>query len=169
MANHTIEVLNKGNYGTPKSQETTASGVDSNMSRAPKATSAKNQFVNRYRKGLKFVNIASSLNVSGAISMAGGGVGLTMATLNTSKSSLQRGTNLYFDYMTASSGEDMRYQNKKNLIGLMVNPVSTAKKFFWDYGILETKRIARQNEMLDYNRQLTNNVAFSRSMQKGQF
>lgn len=169
MANHTIEVLNKGNYSAPKNQETTASGIDSNISRAPKPSSVKNQFSNKYKKGLKFVNITSSLNVSGAISMAGGGVGLTMATLNTGKSTMQKGTNIYFDYMTASSGEEMRYQNKKNFLNLVLNPISTGKKFIWDYGILETQRVARQNEMLNYNRQLTNNVAFSRSMQKGQF
>ena len=160
MANNSITIYNKGQQNTRN---------DSNLSRAEKPTSSKSQFAHKPSRALKFLNIASSLNVSGAISLAGGGLSSTMASINTAKNTARKGAGIYFDYATASSGEDMRYQNKKNMLNIALKPLSFMKTLAWDYMILAPMSNARQNETLEYNRQLTNNVAFSRSMQKGQF
>jgi hypothetical protein len=52
---------------------------------------------------------------------------------------------------------------------MATNPISYFKKSIWNYGILKPMEIARQNEILDYDRQLTGNVILSGSQQKGTF
>ena len=148
MANHTITIVNKSDGG-----EITKPG-------------GKNNVDDKIKKSL-FKNIISGVKTGRSL--------LSMGTLKKVAPifvALQAAkviTDFSANYMEAKTGDSMRFHNMKSMAGFLANPFSTAKTLIWDYSIIEPMRLARQNESLNYDRQLTGNVIYSGNKQKGVF
>jgi len=81
---------------------------------------------------------------------------------------VQQGINIGATIYEAASGESMRVANIKARTNAILNPLefmaSAAQQT-----ILETLRVNRANQALNYQRQLTGELAFSKSLNDGTF
>lgn len=169
MANHTITIVNS-NVAAPSASQ----GPVANNQVQNKPTSAQKQFMSNKQGSptksvLKWVNIAKNINVSGAISMMGGGAAMAMATIKTSASVAQSGVNIYASYQEAKTGEKIKYDNMRAIANYIVNPMSYVKQSIWDYGVIRNMELKRENETLNYQRQLTGNVIYAKNYNNGSF
>lgn len=166
MANHTITVYDKRGFTQNDLNK------NSNVGLGGKQTSAKNQFGGS-KKPIKNIargiNIVSHFNVGGALSMMNSGVGVVLSGIQTVGSTIQRGVNIYSSFMEAKTGEIMRYNNLRAKVSAYVHPIDYLKRGVWDYGVIQQMKINRQNEELNYNRELTGNIIYSKSYNKGIF
>jgi hypothetical protein len=159
MAHHTITIRTEG-----------GAGGGTNVG---KPTSAKSQVQNKahdsLRKISKAIRMASNLDIGGALSMSSKGAGSVLSAIQTGAMAVSKGVNLYSDVMQAKTGDSIKYHNLRQGVSRITNPISYLKQSIWEYGYLEPMRIDRQNESLNYNRQLTGNVIYSGKYQKGVF
>ncbi len=170
MANHTITIVNRMGGGGAGGGDGTAR--QSNVSKTNSATSIKKKLEDKNSKKsgiLKAIKIGRNLNVGSAVGLMGGGAGMAVAVAQEMGSTLRQGTDLYANYMTSRTGETMRYHNLKQRVNVLTKPVSFAKQAIWDYGVVAPMEIARQNENLNYQRQLTGNMVFSKTFQNSTF
>ena len=81
---------------------------------------------------------------------------------------VEEGVSLYSSVYEASSGESIRSNNLKTQASILLDPLnfatSMAKQSF-----LNNLRINRANQALNYQRQLTGELAFSKSLNDGTF
>jgi len=165
MANHTITIINQGGG--------TQSGGSSNSQRTQSRTSSGTHFKSKSsnigRKIIQGVRVGRTLNIGSAAGMFGGGVGIAIAIGQEVANAAKQGANLYANVMSAKTGEMMRYSNFKNKVNMVTNPFGVAKQAIWDYGVLESMKIARQNETLNYDRQLTGNLILAKNYNNGSF
>jgi hypothetical protein len=82
--------------------------------------------------------------------------------------SIQQGVNIYATIYEASSGEYMRTSNIRAKANALLNPISYLQTVAVQ-SFLETKRVSRFNQSLEYQRQLTGELAFSKSLNNGTF
>ena len=71
--------------------------------------------------------------------------------------------------MEAKTGNSMVYSNTRNRVSMILHPMSYGIKKIWDYGVLERLRVARENESLNFSRELTGNLIFSKNYSNGVF
>jgi len=164
MAHHSITV-----NGAGSSQQQSSSQVGRSRGSSSSARQFEKKSNNGLKNTLKFINVTSSLNFGGAISMMGAGPAMAISTANTVANTVKKGVNLYATIREAQTGETMRYQNLKTRTGFITNPIGFAKQSLWDYGYLARERISRENQKLQYDRQLTGDVIHSRIYQRGSF
>ena len=81
---------------------------------------------------------------------------------------ISKGIDIYATINEAATGETLRANNLRAQSNALLNPVSFVTKYAVEsfLGNLRTKRI---NESLDYQRQLTGNLAFSKNFNDGTF
>ena len=163
MANHTITVISQNNGSGNQD------GRSSNIQRIPKATSVKSNFEKRSSKQ----NIINGMRINKsslkkAVS-ATAGIAPALAIVGMVAKASEASYSIYSSVMMSKTGEKMKYHNINQGYSMATNPISYFKKSIWNYGILKPMEIARQNEILDYDRQLTGNVILSGSQQKGTF
>ncbi|NCU40115.1 hypothetical protein EOL99_04495 [Candidatus Falkowbacteria bacterium] len=157
MANHTIEIINRAQQ----------KGQSNNLSENQKKTSVKNQIVNKQQNS-RTSQVNSGTRPS-TIKRVGGAL-LALAGAKQVVKSTRKVNAIYADFMGAKTGETMRSENMKAGAQLVTQGfITTAKQFFWDYGVVEAMRINRQNEQLNYDRELTGNIILSKTYNKGVF
>jgi hypothetical protein len=81
---------------------------------------------------------------------------------------VQTGINFGATIYEASSGESMRVANLKSRTNAILNPLSFMASAA-QQTLLETLRVNRANQALNYQRQLTGELAFSKSLNDGTF
>ncbi len=150
MANNTVEVIYRklsesGGHEDKESKITSVSNMF-NKKIAPKAPVGSGN-----KLGMKLM--------SGAKKLAP--LMLAKAVLKTA----EKGVNIYSTVMMAKSGDTIQYENLNKKMSLIANPGAFAKKAVWEYGILEPMKVARENEKLEYNRQLTGSLIYSKRNQ----
>lgn len=151
MANHTITVINKsggnGNGGGTRAKGKTnfEDGINKTFSK-------------RAINGIQTAKGVSTLSILKKVAPAF----LTLEMVKT-------GINLTTNILEAKTGNTMRYSNIRSAVSLISNPLSMGKTLIWDYGIIQPMVLARQNENLNYDRQLTGNIIYSGNKQKGVF
>lgn len=150
MANHTITVVTKG-----------CGGGDNNN-----GGSGKNNIKNKIDK------IGNKSKVNGVVLfknlMRMNPIAM-IPSLSLAMEVAQRSVNMTTNILEAKTGNTMRYSNIRATASILTNPVGALKTAIWDYGIIKPMEIARQNEALNYDRQLTGNVIYSGNKQKGVF
>ena len=163
MANHTITVINQGGSGNGGNSK-----GDGNVTKNGKSSSII-RHLEKKSMGQKVVNgIRISKRLSnGRILPTGSIPALAIATATVA--GIGVGINIYSSIGNAKTGETMKYHNLKQGYNLFAKPFSYAKKAVWDYGYLAPMRIARQNETLNYDRQLTGNLILSKNYNNGTF
>ncbi len=167
MANHTITVINQ-NAGSGGSGG--GGGSTSKIVKTGSTTSITKQLdakSNNKFNIMKSLKIAKNLDVGQALSSTGSGMAGAVATAVMVAKTTQQVVDVYSTYMTAKSGETMKYHNLKQTYKMFTSPISYIKSAVWDYGIIAPMEISRQNESLNYQRQITGNIIHSKSFQNG--
>ena len=147
MANHTITVITKSGNGGGSS-----AGGKNNI---------KDKIDQNKKHKINGVKIARNIIKSNPIAMLPA-LALTMEVA-------QRTINMTTNILEAKTGNAMRYGNIRATASILTNPFGALKKTLWDGLIIQPMVIARQNENLNYDRQLTGNVIYSGNKQKGVF
>lgn len=80
----------------------------------------------------------------------------------------QTSINIYAGIGDAATGNSLYYNNLRSKASLILNPISSVKEIATE-AILGNLRIQRENRGLDYQRQLTGSLAFSRKTSSGTF
>lgn len=109
--------------------------------------------------GIKKTNALFS---SGKIPTGGAVIALAMAAAQLAEKTV----GIYSNFMESKTGEAMRYHNLRQTMNIIARPGSFLKQAIWDYGVVAPMRINRQNEMLNYNRELTGSVIHSKVLGK---
>lgn len=143
MANHTITVVTKGGGG--------GGGKNNIKDKIDKGNKNKINGVRLIRNIMK----ANPITMIPALAL----------TMEISKTAINMTSNIF----EAKTGNTMRYSNIRATASMITNPFGALKTAIWDYGIIKPMQIARQNETLNYDRQLTGNVIYSGNKQKGVF
>lgn len=154
MAAHTITIYQ-------------SKGGNAKAEKSPKATSASN---NISKKGVANKNIPSfSINkqiMNKALSFVGlGGAALT---LQYAKKLVNTGVEAFTTINAAATGNEISNNNIKTRANIILNPLSTARDIIIE-SYLGNLRVQRQNETLNYQRQLTGNLVYSKTFNNGTF
>lgn len=162
MAKHTITIIQRGRGGSGG-----GSGDDSEQKKLtynPKRTASTKKIaepkVSQYN-AQNFVYKKSS--VLPYIKSAAG-----LISLKAAQKLISTGVNIYATINEASTGESMNNSNLRSAAQLVTNPLSVAKDAVI-FNFLERRRVSRANEALNYQRQLTGNLAFSKNFNDGTF
>lgn len=151
MANHTITIINRG-------QGSNNSSVEKRNSK----TSSTNKFTNK--KNQTKSNIAISGKTKALLKrlspVGSAGISLAVAT--------RIGVNTYATIASAATGDEMKYSNLQSLANAVTNPVGFAATVI-KQSVLERMVVARQNESLNYQRQLTGDLVYSKKFNTGAF
>lgn len=152
MARHSITVVHR------------TIGSSSNTERQDKPTSARK---NISSSGVSNRNIQSTTNNKTYLQSRINkliGAGLAVAAIKTSQLSI----NIYSSVGEAATGNSLYYDNLKSKANLILNPISSVKEITTQ-AVLGNLRLQRENRALEYQRQLTGNLAFSRKNSTGTF
>ena len=141
MANHTITIISKGSRGSQGEDDSLRTGTSN------KITSAAGKKKNK-PSGTKPMSAASKVAL--AVAIAGTGI------------------NVYSSVMSAATGEEMRYSNLKALTNSIINPVGFVARAV-SSAIVGDLTVERKNQELQYQRQLTGNLIYSRKFINGTF
>jgi hypothetical protein len=176
MANHTITVINKsggvGNGGRSGLPSNGGSSPSSIIFKTLNKTSFQEQIEKKSFNGKGIINgirIGRTLNVGSAIGMFGSGASTAVATAQEISKTVEKGVGIYTSVMEAKTGNSMVYSNTRNRVSMILHPMSYGIKKIWDYGVLERLRVARENESLNFSRELTGNLIFSKNYNNGVF
>lgn len=162
MANNTIEVQIKfGKSGENNNQVFKESKSTSSLAQFSKKSSGASGLGGNVVKGIRTVRTFSITSTLGTF----GGAGPTIAVAQEIARTSKKVHGIVLDYQVAASGETMRHHNSKQGMNLMTNPFGYVKSAIWENGILKNLEIARQNTVLDYNRQLTGNLYYMKRTQ----
>lgn len=162
MANHSIDVrlTQQGN-----------GGQNENLVRSGKKTSALSQFTNKSAtsRGLggnvvKGIRTIRTFNVTSTLG-AFGGATIPTAIAQEIVRGAKRVVDIYASVQIAKTGEKMQWRNNKQLMNVVANPIGFMKSAVWENGYLRNLEIARENVMLEYNRQLTGDLIYSKNTQ----
>ena len=120
-----------------------------------------------------FINKPSLLKVGSKLtsSSAGalGAVGVSLAVINLVGTTVKKGTNIYTQVKSASSGDTIKYHNLNKRTSRFWSPISTAIGDIWQYGIITPMELKRENQVVEYNRRLTGSLIDTREINKGVF
>lgn len=141
MANHTITVVNRGSGGRRESN-----------------TSSKNKFKNK-QVDLKVFNKTKSF--ASRLSKVGGVAAAAAITARV-------GINTYANISSAATGDEMRYSNLQFITNSITNPIGFVSSML-RASLVDSLRINRQNESLNYQRQLTGDLSYSKKFNTGAF
>lgn len=110
----------------------------------------------------KFIKVKNFINhpLVGAV---GGPIVVTMIAGWTAKQ-VSKVANFNIDINQAKTGETMKANNQRQFYNVMSNPANFVKKSIWEEGYLRDLQIARQNASLEYERQLTGNLIYSKNL-----
>lgn len=149
MANHTITIINKG------SSNAQSQNNNSRMESSDKKTSASSKKKNKssaIKPGTKKIpkGIKAGAKIAAAMAIT------------------QAGINIYADTLSAATGEEMRASNIKTMAGALINPIGFGLKYL-EASTLGDLRVQRANQQLNYQRQLTGNLVYSRKFINGTF
>ena len=152
MANHTITVINKSGGSGNGGGGTKPSGKTNQKDKMEKIGD---------KKKVNGVRLFRNIIRMNPIAM--------LPTLQLSMEVANQGVNMVTNILEAKTGNTMTYNNIRAKSSILTNPVGAIKTAVWDYGIIKPMQLARQNETLNYDRQLTGNVIYSGNKQKGVF
>jgi hypothetical protein len=161
MAHHSITVKSViGSSGEGgKSQKTI---------RGSKRTSSSTYFrEKRSGKTLQMIQNIRQLNIGGGLNMMSGGAVPALAVAREVAAIANQAVNIYSQFMEAKTGEGMKYHNMRQGISIITNPMGFAKTAVWDNYILGQMVVNRQNQSLEYDKQLTGSLINGKLYQSG--
>lgn len=163
MANHTITVINKGSSSESGSLRVAGSRVAGStvIKHNFSATSASRSF-SKINWGSKSLIQKTPLTPMIRALGAGSVVGTVIAGAQL----YEKGVSFYAGALEAKTGESTNMRNMVAGVRRYTAPLSYAKMAFWDSMVINPMRIARQNESLNYQRELTGDLIFSKSFYK---
>lgn len=154
MAKHTITVIHKSIDESSKSKVQTTQKKTSALNKSQgSGVSKKNKqqtigiskYVQKYKK-----YFSGGMAAAAAVQMA------------------RTSINVYASVGDAATGNSLYYNNLRSKASLVLNPISSIKEITTET-ILGSLRLQRQNRELEYQRQLTGNLAFSKKTSSGTF
>lgn len=162
MASHSIDVRYNAQGG----------GRDNNsVVRSGKKTSALSQFGGKSSSSsglggniVKGIRTIRTANISATLGAFGGAVA-PIAIAQEVVRTIKTVVDVYASVQTAKTGEKMKYRNMKQGMNIVSNPMNFMKNAIWENGYLRNLEIARENVMLEYNRQLTGDLIYSKNTQ----
>lgn len=146
MAKHTITIINRGGDGSKSKTSATTNKKKSGVSGKNK------QNLSFGKKGL------------GKGLKAAGGLAYVYAAIKATKI----GVNIYASVNSAATGEELNNNNLLAFANAFFNPVGFAKDVVVQ-NVLGNLVVQRQNRALEYQRQLTGNLSFSKNFNDGTF
>lgn len=159
MAKHTITIIQRGRGGSGGSGD---DSYQNKLTYTPKKT-ASTKKIEEPKVSNK--NIQSfSFSKQGIKPFVKSFAGI--AAIKQAQRLVNGGINIYATINEASTGEIINNSNLRTTAQFITNPLSVAKDAVI-FGFLESKRVARANESLNYQRQLTGNLAFSKNFNDG--
>jgi hypothetical protein len=157
MARHSITVVHRTTGGSGSSSTAKTEKKD-------KKTSAKNEFK---WSGLSNYNKQSTKNNKTFLELKTArmmGAIKAFATIE----GVKAGINISTTIASAATGNEIRYNNMRVAANFLMNPVGFIGQVI-PQQVLGELRVERQNRALEYQRQLTGNIAFSRKTSTGTF
>jgi hypothetical protein len=155
MASHTITIYRRKSPREAKGQKTTIS------------TSALNNLIKNANSSRNIPSISFNKQIFGrGISL--NGLGGAAAVIFGAKKTISTGVNVFTTINSAASGEEISNNNLKAATNLILNPVQSARDILVQR-FLGDLRVQRQNESLNYQRQLTGNLVYSKNFNNGTF
>ena len=94
--------------------------------------------------------------------------GGSLAVFQATKKIIQTGVNVVATINEAATGDAIASNNARAKANLILNPISSARDIIIE-SYLGNLRVQRQNRSLEYQRQLTGNLAYSKSFNNGTF
>ena len=164
MANHSVEIryINKGSQGGRSGNE---------VERQGKRTSATHQFQKKSStasglagnvvKGIRTVRTFETTATLGAFGGKTSVIAIAQEVARTAK----QGIDVIATIQSAKTGERMKYHNIKQGASAFFDPIGFVKSMVWENGILRNMELARENIMLEYDRQLTGDLIYSKNTQ----
>jgi len=163
MANHSIDVR--------YTQQTSNGGNNNSIVRSGKSTSALNQFTKKSAtskglggnivKGIRTLRTAKITTALGSFGGATAPIAIAQEIVRSAKMIVD----IYANVQTARTGEKMKYRNMKQAMNVIADPVNFVKSALWENGYLRNLELTRENTMLEYNRQLTGDLIYSKNTQ----
>ena len=151
MANHTITIINRGSTNTTSS-----------MQRSDSRTSATNRQANKNTK------VTQSMWTSGKTNALAKRMSTVGAKAIGAALMVRIGINTFATVGSAATGDEMRYSNMQALTNMITNPLGFATNTI-KQSIINGLIIERQNESLNYQRQLTGELVYSKKFNTGAF
>lgn len=152
MARHSITVVHR------------TTGSSSNTERQDKPTSARR---NISSSGVSRRNVQSTRTQRTYLeNKVGQLAGAAKAMI--SVKAIEASINVYTTVASAATGDQIKYNKLKVGAGALMNPLGFIAQVA-PQQILGELRVQRQNRELEYQRQLTGNIAFSRKTSTGTF
>lgn len=148
MANHTITILNRNVGGSSQERGQSRIGTSNKKTSAYNKKTGKVIGVKPGAKSKAYLKAAAKV----AVALAAAKVGV----------------NIYTSVMSAATGEEMKYSNTKALANSIINPLGFIKQAI-EARVISDLQIERANEQLNYQRQLTGNLVYSRKFINGTF
>lgn len=159
MAKHTITIINKGGGG--KGSDDSTRRISYKKPKTSATTKSSNAGVSRRNKSNLVVNKTNLIsNVKG---MAAG-----IASAYGALKLAQTGINIYATINAAATGEEITNSNLKTFYASSINPLSFGKDFAIQ-SFLGNLRNQRVNRSLEYQRELTGNMVYSKNFNNGTF
>jgi hypothetical protein len=152
MAQHSITIINR-NVGTS----------DKKTESKDKKTSAKNKSLNGGVSNRNKPMVKNNKNIKISKDFISGGLAVA-AAVGIARTSI----NIYASVGDAATGNSIYYNNLRTKANAVLNPIGFVKEVTAQ-AILGNLRVQRENTALDYQRQLTGNLAFSRKTSSGTF
>lgn len=161
MAKHTITIIQRGRGGSG------GSGDESDQKKltyTPKKTASTKKIAEPKVSQFNAQNfVYKKSSILPFVKSAAG-----LISLKAAQKLISTGVNVYTTINEASTGETMNNSNLRSAAQLITNPLSVAKDAVI-FNFLERRRVSRSNEELNYQRQLTGNLAFSKNFNDGTF
>lgn len=160
MAKHTITIISKGRGGKGDSEDGGQLRLGYTKPKTVATRKSSNAGVSNKNKPSVGVN---KNNLFKGIKIAGG-LGSVYAGIK----AIKTGVNIYTSINAAATGEELNNNNLLAIANAFLSPVSFAKDVAIQT-VLGNLRVNRQNQSLEYQRQLTGNLIFSKSFSDGTF
>lgn len=155
MANHSINIKLNGSGGVGGSGKPTSS-----LTQFQK----KSDGMGFLKKTTSVIRNVRTFNISAALGNFGKGTPIVAVAQETARA-VQGGVNLVATIQSAKTGETMRANNLKKEASAVVNPIGYIKSGIWENGVLRNMELARENQSLEYRRQLTGDLIYSKNTQ----
>lgn len=164
MANHSVEIryINKGSQGGRSGNE---------VERQGKRTSATHQFQKKSStasglagnivKGIRTVRTFGTTATLGSF----GGKTPVISIAQELTRGVKQVIDVHVSLQSAKTGERMKYHNFKQGASAVLNPTNFLQNMVWENGILRNMEVARENITLEYDRQLTGDLIYSKNTQ----
>ena len=112
-------------------------------------------------KGIRTLRTFNVTSTLGAFGGASAPIAVAQELVRTAKTVVD----IYASVQTAKTGEKMKYHNMKQTMNIIANPIGFMKSAIWEQGYLRNMEVSRENIMLEYNKQLTGNLIYSKNTQ----